>query len=126
MGQGGEVFVLGMGQPVRIVDLARDMIRLSGLVEGEDIEIEFMGMRPGEKLHESLHASGELRLPTSHPKIVVAQSDRIEFDTMLNRMTALERVCNQPNDVVVAELMRHEVPVGLPDRVRLPAGPVAA
>ena len=126
MGQGGEIFVLDMGQPVRIVDLARDMIRLSGLVEGEDIEIEFMGMRPGEKLHESLHASGELRLPTCHPKIVVAQSDRIEFDTMLNRMTALERVCNQPNDVVMAELMRHQVPVGLPGRVRLPGGPVAA
>ena len=72
MGQGGEVFVLDMGEPVKIVDLARNMIRLSGFTEGE-IEIEFTGLRPGEKLYEELLADSEFTRPTHHPKIRVAK-----------------------------------------------------
>ncbi len=72
MGHGGEVFVLDMGEPVRIVDLARNMIRLSGYTE-EQIGIEFTGLRPGEKLYEELLADSESTRPTHHPKIRVAR-----------------------------------------------------
>jgi len=72
MGHGGEVFVLDMGEPVRIVDLARNMIRLSGFTE-EQIGIDFTGLRPGEKLFEELLADSEFTRPTHHPKIRVAK-----------------------------------------------------
>ena len=73
MGRGGEIFVLDMGEPVRIVDLARDMIRLSGYTE-EEIKIVFTGLRPGEKLFEELLADGEHTLSTPHPKLRIAQA----------------------------------------------------
>jgi len=69
MGKGGEIYLLHMGEPVRIVDLARDMITLSGLRPGVDVDIVFSGVRPGEKLFEELSADGEHVCPTSHPKI---------------------------------------------------------
>ncbi len=71
MGKGGEIFVLDMGEPVRIVDLARDLVRLSGL-QSDDIEIVFTGLRPGEKLYEELYFEDEERQPTPHPKLSVA------------------------------------------------------
>jgi FlaA1/EpsC-like NDP-sugar epimerase len=71
MGKGGEIFVLDMGQPVRIVDLARDLVRLSGL-QVDDIEIAFTGLRPGEKLYEELYFEDEEKQPTPHSKLSVA------------------------------------------------------
>lgn len=75
MGDGGEIFILDMGEPVRIVDLAKDLIRLYGYREGEDIEVEFSGVRPGEKLYEELSTSSEQVGATRHPKIFVRRVD---------------------------------------------------
>ncbi len=74
IGKGGEVFVLNMGEPVKILDLATDLIRLSGLEVGTDIEIRFTGTRPGEKLYEELFFTSENALPTGHPKVLRAKN----------------------------------------------------
>ena len=76
LGTGGEIFVLDMGQPVKIVDLARQMIELSGLRVGEDIEIKFTGLKPGEKLYEELQHRSEDYAPTGHPRINAAREFR--------------------------------------------------
>ena len=77
MGKGGEIFVMDMGEPVRIVDLAKDMIKLSGFHE-DDIKIEFSGLRPGEKLYEELLADDEKTLPTSHKKLLIASARAVD------------------------------------------------
>jgi FlaA1/EpsC-like NDP-sugar epimerase len=106
MGKGGEIFILDMGEPVRIMDLATDMIRLSGLRCGEDIEIKITGPRPGEKLHEELHALSEGYLPTSHPKIHAVVSSQYDFHQVLDAMQQLDRVASGPDPAVIAALQR--------------------
>lgn len=73
MGEGGEIYVFDMGKPIKIVDMARKMIQLAGLVENKDIKIVYSGLRPGEKLYEELLASAELTMPTYHEKIKIAK-----------------------------------------------------
>jgi FlaA1/EpsC-like NDP-sugar epimerase len=86
IGKGGEVFVLDMGEPVKILDLATDLIRLSGLEVGSDIEISFSGTRPGEKLYEELFFDSESALPTDHPKVLRAKNGAltIGLDAMVD------------------------------------------
>jgi len=91
LGQRGEIFLLEMGQPVKVVDLAKDMIWLSGLNLGEDIDIEFTGLRPGEKLKEELLIAGEGAQTTRYEKIFVApplQYDFSRLDHWVGKLTA--------------------------------------
>jgi FlaA1/EpsC-like NDP-sugar epimerase len=90
MGKGGEVLVLDMGEPVKIVDLARDMVRLSGL-DPDRVRIVFTGLRPGEKLFEEPLASGESSLPTPHPKLRIAQVRAGSLDAVEQMVAWLER-----------------------------------
>lgn len=80
LGNSGEIFVLDMGDPIKIDDLARQMITLAGLRVGEDIEIEYIGLRPGEKLYEELLADGENTLPTEHKRVRVAKVREVDVD----------------------------------------------
>jgi FlaA1/EpsC-like NDP-sugar epimerase len=104
MGKGGEIFVLDMGEPVRILDLAHDMIRLSGLRVGDDIEIKIVGLRAGEKLYEELYDASEMRMPTTHPKIMVADSARRQLLEVIADIGRLEAMLHEPNEVILAAL----------------------
>ena len=114
MGQGGEIFVLDMGDPVRIMDLAQDMIRLSGLRVGDDVEIEVTGLRPGEKLFEELYNDRELHQPTRHSKIMVATGQPPQMLQVLNDISHLSEIVNAPNEVVRTAL-QEIVPVEQPE-----------
>lgn len=107
MGRGGEVFVLDMGEPVKIVDLARDMIRLSGYSE-HDIPIVFTGLRPGEKLYEEVLADGEETLATPHPKLRVAKSRSVPPDWLDEVEKALREPMRTDEDVRIC--LRRWVP----------------
>jgi FlaA1/EpsC-like NDP-sugar epimerase len=89
MGKGGEIFVLDMGEPVKIVDLARDMIKLSGFQENE-IDIKFTGLRPGEKLYEELIADGEDSIPTKHKKVRAAKARKFDANLLIDLLSWIE------------------------------------
>jgi FlaA1/EpsC-like NDP-sugar epimerase len=93
LGIGGELFMLDMGEPVKVLDLARDMIRLSGLQEGVDINIEFTGVRPGEKLYEEMFFSHEVAESTEHPKILRAKSGLEQYcsDEAIDQLIQMSR-----------------------------------
>ena len=107
--KGGEIFVLDMGEPVKVLDLARDMIRLSGQDEGRDVEIVFTGIRPGEKLYEELYDEGEELLATAHPKIRVARHRPCRSERLLAGFERLATAVEGPSDRVVA-ILRDLVP----------------
>jgi FlaA1/EpsC-like NDP-sugar epimerase len=106
MGKGGEIFVLDMGEPVKIVELARQMIRLSGFADG-DIRIEYTGLRPGEKLYEEPLADAETTLPTPHPKLRIARARAPQNDALLQELAGwLENPPDGGADAVRAALRR--------------------
>ena len=117
LGKGGEVFVLDMGEQIKIVDLARDLIRLSGLDE-EDIEIKFTGSRPGEKLYEELALDGECATKTRHPKIWIGRVAEMPMDKVLSEFGRLSSVAASGSAAEVALALRQLVPELRRDIVR--------
>jgi FlaA1/EpsC-like NDP-sugar epimerase len=108
LGAGGELFVLDMGDPVRIADLARDLIRLSGLEEGADIEIQYTGMRPGEKLYEEVLFGTEDVQPTDHPKVlrVLAESPDASLDGQIRDLILLAQATPRDDAALRAALIQ--------------------
>ena len=104
MGQGGEIFVLDMGESVKIADLAKDMIKLSGL-QLEDIKIEYIGLRPGEKLYEELLADDENTLPTPHEKLRVASARGVDEDWVHNLLRWIETLQSVDEEHIKTELI---------------------
>ena len=110
MGQGSEIFVLDMGEPVRIVDLARNMIRLSGKEPDVDIKIEYSGLRPGEKLYEELSLDGEDMQPTFHPKIRIFRDGQLQPEQVVIDLGRLEKDLVRRDEVAVVRQLTKMVP----------------
>lgn len=110
MGDGGEIYIFDMGKSVRIVDLAKKMIRLSGLVPNQDIAIEFSGLRPGEKLYEELLNDHENTIPTHHEKIMIAKTREYDFGIIEKQIDELIRLSCQYKDRQVVVKMKEIVP----------------
>jgi FlaA1/EpsC-like NDP-sugar epimerase len=116
LGQSGSVLMLDMGDPVKIIDLARDLIELSGLEVGRDIDIKFTGTRPGEKLHEELFVPGEEYQPTQHEKILLARnaSSFVPLD-LEESVHALERAVAKDDADAVRDILKRIVPEFCPE-----------
>jgi FlaA1/EpsC-like NDP-sugar epimerase len=110
MGNGGEIFVFDMGQPVRIFDLAHKMIQLSGLIPEKDIRIEEVGLRPGEKLYEELLTEGENPIHTHHPKIMCAQVESYEKSIVDKALNKLGAALIEKDDFLLVKKMKELVP----------------
>ncbi len=110
MGEGGEIYVLDMGDPVLINDLAKQMIRLSGLEPGKDIDIVYTGLRPGEKLYEEIFHESENLQSTNHPKLYLAGCRTCDWQWLLEEITALEQSAKCRNVPVLIEHLRRIVP----------------
>jgi FlaA1/EpsC-like NDP-sugar epimerase len=110
MGKGGEIFVFDMGKPIKIADLARQMIQLSGLVPGKDIQIVFIGLRPGEKLYEELLSEKENTLPTHHPKIKIAKVEKLNYTGLISRIDSLLKSVYTLSKQDVVEFFKEAVP----------------
>lgn len=110
MGKGNEIFVFDMGTPVKIVDLARRMIELAGLIPGEDIEIQYTGLRPGEKLYEELLATKENVLPTNNAKIYRAQVREYDYNDICSVMSPLIALAIKVDKMGTVQMMKGIVP----------------
>ena len=110
MGKGGEIFVFDMGESIKIVDLARKMILLLGMVEGKDINIIYTGLRPGEKLYEELLANTENTLPTHHDQILIGKVRKYDFEEVDTIITELIKTFDTQNNELIVQRMKELVP----------------
>ncbi len=110
MGNNNEVFIFDMGKPVRILDLAKKMIRLAGLKEGKDIEIKITGLRPGEKIYEELLNNKENTLPTYHPLIMIAKVAEVRFEVISEQINRLLQALDTFDNYLIVGIMKEIVP----------------
>ncbi len=110
MGKGGEIFIFDMGRSIRIVDLARKMVRLSGLEVGKDIEIIFTGLRSGEKLYEEVLNQEENNLPTYHHKILIAKTREDKYENVKANIELLINSVNDHDELKLVGIMKYIVP----------------
>jgi len=110
MGKGGEIFILEMGDPVKIDNMARDLIRFSGFKPDVDIKIEYTGLRPGEKLYEELMTDQENVIPTNHKKILVLNSTKVDLKILTGRLEKLRMEADNRNDEDIRKQFKKIVP----------------
>ncbi len=110
LGEGNEIFILDMGEPIKILDLAEDMIRLSGLEPYEDIEINFTGIRKGEKLFEELEITGENLLKTKHPKIFIGKIATYRGEEVINIISNFAQAVAESDEAKIRALFNHFLP----------------
>jgi FlaA1/EpsC-like NDP-sugar epimerase len=110
MGNGGEIYIFDMGKSVKIIDLAKKMIRLSGLTLGKDIQIIYTGLRPGEKIYEELLNDQENTIPTHHSKIMIGKVRDYDFETVKNDIQSLLDLYNTQNQTAIVAKMKEIVP----------------
>jgi FlaA1/EpsC-like NDP-sugar epimerase len=110
MGEGGEIFLFDMGQSVKIADLARKMVQLSGLTIGKDIQLVYTGLRPGEKLFEELLTVEENTLPTHHPKIMIARVQTYDYKSILSELSKLKILSVSQNNEAIVRKLKEIVP----------------
>ena len=110
MGNGGEIYIFDMGKPVKIIDLATKIIKLSGFVPYEDIDIKVVGLRPGEKLYEELLNDKSVTLPTYHEKIMIAQVEQYSFKELSEEVSILIDYAKQTDNHKIVSQMKVIVP----------------
>jgi FlaA1/EpsC-like NDP-sugar epimerase len=110
MGNGGEIFIFDMGQSVKILDLAKKMILLSGMTPGKDIDIVFTGLRDGEKLYEELLNDKEDTMPTHHEKIMIGKVQEYSYNEINNYVELFHELVNDRNELKMVALMKELVP----------------
>lgn len=110
MGNGGEIFLFDMGEPVKIVDLAKKMIKLSGLKEGEDIKIVYTGLREGEKLYEELLSAAEGNIPTHHNKIMIGRAAKQEYEIISSSISRLLKLSESHEPLKLVGILKEIVP----------------
>ncbi len=110
MGNGGEIYLFDMGNPVKIVDLAKKMIRLSGLEYDKDIQLKFTGLRPGEKLYEELLNNAENALPTHHPQILIGKVKNYDKKLISREIDELLDLVAKQDNFSIVKKMKEIVP----------------
>jgi FlaA1/EpsC-like NDP-sugar epimerase len=110
MGQGGEIFIFDMGESVKIVELAKQMIKLSGLELGRDIQLVFTGLRPGEKLYEELLANKENTMPTHHPRILIGKVRSYDWEEVQLKIKELVNLYDFQDNRRAVKVMKELIP----------------